>query len=196
MAGRVRERDRRSRRKRHGHYRAARADLAGLGRRLVHDRRRLHHRGSAQPWRRPPHRRPHRQLTGTGMDVAQPGAAPVGRAGFRRLLVSLGIAGGALSAMYAGVGTVLLPLQIEHIDRAHKIAALGVVAGVSAVFALVFNPVGGALSDRTRSRFGRRAPWLVAASAALLVMLALLGQAATVPLVLVAWCLAQAAANL
>ncbi len=130
------------------------------------------------------------------MDVARPAAAVSKRAGFRRLLVSLGIAGGALSAVYAGVGTVLLPLQIERIDRAHKIAVLGVVAGVSAVFALVFNPIGGALSDRTRSRFGRRVPWLVAASAGLLVMLALLGQAATVPLVLVGWCLAQALANL
>jgi MFS family permease len=118
------------------------------------------------------------------------------RAGFRRLLVSLGIAAGALSAMYAGVGTILLPLQIERIDRPHKVAVLGVVAGVSAVFALVFNPVGGALSDRTRSRFGRRAPWLVGASAGLLVMLVFLGQASTVPLILLAWCLAQAVANL
>jgi MFS family permease len=132
----------------------------------------------------------------TDMDLAQPGAAVRRRAGFRRLLVSLGIAGGGLSAMYAGVGTVLLPLQIERIDRAHKIAMLGLVAGVSAVFALVFNPVGGALSDRTRSRFGRRAPWLVAASAVLLVMLTVLGQAGAVLFVLVAWCLAQAVANL
>jgi MFS family permease len=98
--------------------------------------------------------------------------------------------------VYAGVGTVLLPLQIERVDRAHKIAVLGVVAGVSACFALVFNPIGGALSDRTRSRFGRRAPWLVAASAGLLVMLALLGSASTIPLILIAWCLAQAVANL
>ncbi len=127
---------------------------------------------------------------------ALPTQSASGRAGFRRLLVSLGIAGGALSAMYAGVGNVLLPLQIERIDRPHKIAVLGIVAGVSAVFALVFNPIGGALSDRTRSRFGRRVPWLVAASAGLLVMLALLGQAATVPLVLAGWCLAQALANL
>ena len=52
------------------------------------------------------------------MDVARPAAAVSKRAGFRRLLVSLGIAGGALSAVYAGVGTVLLPLQIERIDRA------------------------------------------------------------------------------
>jgi len=123
-------------------------------------------------------------------------SAGTGRAGFRRLLAGIGIAGGALSALFAGVGTILLPLQVERIDRAHKVAALGVIAGVSAIFALVFNPVGGALSDRTRSRFGRRAPWLVTAPAGILAMLVLLGQAATVPLVLIGWCLAQAVANL
>lgn len=118
------------------------------------------------------------------------------RAGFRRLLWSLGIASGALSALYAGIGTILLPQQIENIDRVHKVTALGVVAGVSAAVALVFNPVGGSLSDRTRSRFGRRAPWLVTAPAGLLATMVFLGQAGTVLLVLFAWCLAQAAANL
>jgi MFS family permease len=135
-------------------------------------------------------------MTETGIATGMPASAGTPRAGFRRLLAGIGIAGGALSAMYAGVGTILLPLQVERIDRAHKVAALGVVAGVSAMFALVFNPIGGALSDRTRSRFGRRAPWLVTASAGLVVMLALLGQAGTVLLVLIAWCLAQAVANL
>ena len=33
---------------------------------------------------------------------------------------------------------------------------------------MVFNPIGGALSDRTRSRLGRRGPWLLGAPAALL----------------------------
>jgi MFS family permease len=129
-------------------------------------------------------------------NVAEAAAGVRGRAGLRRLLVSLGVAGGALSATYTGVGTILLPLQIERIDRPHKIAALGVVAGVSAAFALVFNPIGGSLSDRTRSRFGRRVPWLVSASAGVLALLALLGQASTVLAVLVAWCLAQALANI
>jgi MFS family permease len=132
----------------------------------------------------------------TEAKVVSAAASARGRAGFRRLLLGLGIAGGALSAMYAGVGTVLLPLQIEHIDRAHKVAALGVVAGVSAVFALVFNPIGGALSDRTRSRFGRRAPWLITASAVLVGTLALVGQAGTLLLILLAWCSTQAVANL
>jgi MFS family permease len=133
----------------------------------------------------------------TEMELAA-GTEPVtsGRTGFRRLLVSLGITGGALSAMYAGVGTVLLPSQLERIDRPHKVAALGLVAGVSAIFATVFNPVGGSLSDRTRSRFGRRAPWLICTSAALLPLLVLLGQAGTVLLVLAVWCLAQSSANM
>jgi MFS family permease len=135
-------------------------------------------------------------MTETGLAGAPAAAATGGRAGFRRLMLSMGIASGALSALYAGIGTVLLPQQIEDIDRPDKVAALGVVAGVSAMFALVFNPIGGALSDRTRSRFGRRAPWLIAAPAGLLVMLAFLGQAGTVLLVLVGWCLAQAMANL
>jgi len=138
-------------------------------------------------------------LAGSGHVESGPAGQAVSagrRAGFRRLLVSLGVANGALSALYAGVLTVLLPLQVERIDRAHKVVALGVVSGVSALFALVFNPIGGALSDRTRSRFGRRAPWLVTGSVAMIVMLALLGQAGTVLLIAVAWCLAQAVANL
>jgi MFS family permease len=133
-------------------------------------------------------------LAGTGHAGSADAAG--GRYGFRRLLVSLGVANGALSALYAGIVTVLLPLQVEHIDRTHKVAALGVVSGVSAVFALVFNPIGGALSDRSRSRFGRRAPWLATTPVAVIVMLALLGRAGTLLLVAVAWCLAQAAANL
>jgi len=132
-----------------------------------------------------------------GAGHAEPADAAGGRRhGFRRLLVSLGVANGALSALYAGILTVLLPLQVEHIDRAHKVAALGIVSGVSAGFALVFNPIGGALSDRTRSRFGRRAPWLISTPVAVIVTLALLARAGSVLLVAVAWCLAQAVANL
>jgi MFS family permease len=134
-------------------------------------------------------------MTETGLTGAQAPVADRGRAGFRRLMISLGVASGALSGLYAGIGFVLLPQQIENIDRAHKVSALALVSGVAACFALVFNPIGGAVSDRTRSRFGRRTPWLVAGSAGMLVMLAVLGQAVTVLAILVTWCLAQAVAN-
>jgi MFS family permease len=135
-------------------------------------------------------------MTETQLAGSAPVASAGRRAGFRRLLVSLGLASGGLSALYAGIGTILLPQQIENIDRAHKVTALGIVAGISSAVALVFNPVGGGLSDRTRSRFGRRAPWLVTTPVVLLVTLIVLGRAGTVPLVLLGWCLAQAVANL
>jgi MFS family permease len=132
------------------------------------------------------------------MNVAGPhtAATQAARTSFRRLMVSLGVASGALSALFAGAGTVLLPQQVEDIDHAHKVAVLGLIAGVSATFALVFNPIGGALSDRTRSRFGRRAPWLVSAPAVLLVIVAWLGGIRSVPVLLAAWCLAQSVVNL
>ncbi len=133
------------------------------------------------------------------MNVAEPApavAATPRRAGFRRLMINLGIAVGGLSALYTGAGSVLLPQQIEDIDRPHKVAVLGLVGGVSAAFALVFNPIGGALSDRTRSRLGRRAPWLLGVPLALLVVLAWVGQIRTVPVLLAGWCAAQAVANL
>jgi MFS family permease len=129
------------------------------------------------------------------MDVAAAAPVQTGRIGFRRLMASLGLASAALSALYAGAGTVLLPQQIENIDRPHKVAVLGVIAGVSAAFALVFNPIGGALSDRTRSRLGRRAPWLLGAPAALLIVAGWLGHVRTVPVILAAWCLAQSVVN-
>jgi MFS family permease len=133
------------------------------------------------------------------MNAAEPApsvASATRQQPFRRLFINLGLASGALAALYTGVGTVLLPQQIEDIDRPHKVAVLGLIAGVSAAFALVCNPVGGALSDRTRSRFGRRAPWLVCAPLALLIVLALLGHVTTVLVMLFGWCAAQSLANL
>ncbi|WP_051837947.1 hypothetical protein [Streptomyces sp. NRRL F-2580] len=57
-------------------------------------------------------------------------------------------------ALYVGVAGVLLALQVEDIDPADKVANFGLIAGVPASFATVFNPVAGALSDRS----GRRHP--------------------------------------
>ncbi|MFD9127154.1 MFS transporter [Kitasatospora sp. NPDC059571] len=109
----------------------------------------------------------------------------------RGLLPLLFAGNTAMYALYVGVGSVLLPLQIEHLDPARKVAALGLVGGVAAVFATVFNPVAGALSDRS----GRRNPWILGGGLAAVAATALLGSADTVLLVALAWCLAQAVMN-
>ncbi|WP_063003822.1 MFS transporter [Nocardia salmonicida] len=107
------------------------------------------------------------------------------------LLPLLFVGNAAMYALYSGVGGVLLPMQIEHIDPANKIANLGLVAGVAAVFATVFNPVAGALSDRS----GRRNPWILAGGLGTIAAMALLGNMHTVLLVAIAWCVGQAVMN-
>jgi MFS family permease len=97
----------------------------------------------------------------------------------------------AMFALYAGVGGILLPLQIEHIAPHDKVVMFGLVSGVSAIFATVFNPVAGALSDRS----GRRNPWILAGGLLAVPAMLLLGTVNSILLVTVAWCLGQAVMN-
>ena len=66
-----------------------------------------------------------------------------------------------LLALYCGVLSVLLPNQIEALDHANKARDLAIVFAVTSVFSTLTTPIAGALSDRTRSRWGRRTPWIV-----------------------------------
>ncbi|WP_420140729.1 MFS transporter [Sphingomonas sp.] len=77
-----------------------------------------------------------------------------------RLLLSLGVVFFVLLTLYAAVLGVLLPNQIQNIDPAHKTATLGVIYAITSVFSTLTTPISGALSDRTRTRFGRRSPWI------------------------------------
>ena len=90
-------------------------------------------------------------------------AVPVPAAGGRKwmLVVSLGVVFFVLLTLYASILGVLLPNQIQDIDPAGKTATLGIVYAITSVFSTITTPVSGALSDRTRTRFGRRTPWIV-----------------------------------
>jgi MFS family permease len=90
---------------------------------------------------------------------------------------------------------VLLPLQLAGIDEDGKVAAFGLVTGFGALVAVVANPLAGALSDRTTSRFGRRHPWTLGGVVVGAAALCLLGLQTSVIGVLLCWCLAQAALN-
>ncbi len=90
---------------------------------------------------------------------------------------------------------VLIPEQVSALDEAHKVGNLAWVTGVGAAFALVANPVAGALSDRTTSRFGRRHPWTLGGAVLGAAALLLLARASSVLTLLVCWCLAQTCLN-
>ena len=59
------------------------------------------------------------------------------------------------------VAAVVLPQRLKDLGLANPAAILAAVNTFGAVTALVANLVWGNLSDRTRSRFGRRTPWMI-----------------------------------
>jgi MFS family permease len=100
--------------------------------------------------------------------------------------------------LYAGLFgplEVLLPRQVEQLAPANKEAALALVLGAGAACSLVANPLFGALSDRTRSRFGRRRPWIALGFAGGAAAIALLAAAPAVPFVVLGWCAVQTLLN-
>jgi len=137
----------------------------------------------------------HRQAAGAPPAVGGPWPEPEERVG-RRWIALIALANLGLYLAYLGPIAVLLPNQVQAIaGPAHKVAVLGWVTGIGAAVAMIANPVAGALSDRTVSRFGRRRPWIAGgalAGAAALVLLS--GQHALAGVIL-GWCLAQAGLN-
>jgi MFS family permease len=113
-----------------------------------------------------------------------------------RWIALIALANLGLYLGYIGPISVLLPNQVQAIaGAAHKVAVLGWVTGIGAAVAMIANPVAGALSDRTASRFGRRRPWIVSGALAGAAALVLLAGQHTIAGVVVAWCLAQAGLN-
>ncbi|MFJ6700182.1 MFS transporter [Streptomyces sp. NPDC091272] len=126
---------------------------------------------------------------GTGVDAGTDSAPTAGPT--RGLLPLLLVGNTVMYALYIGVPGFVLAMQVAGIDEANKVSNMTVVSGVSAVFATIFNPVAGALSDRS----GRRNPWILGGGVGALAVMALLGSVNTVLLVTIVWCLGQAAMN-
>jgi MFS family permease len=89
---------------------------------------------------------------------AQDAAGPPAIARLLSLLVPTAL---ALYANFQGVQQILVPFQVESIDPAGKIANLALLTMLCSITGVLGLTAGGAASDATRSRWGRRAPWLV-----------------------------------
>ncbi len=117
------------------------------------------------------------------------------RGPLRKLLLWLLPANVSIFILWGAIPGLLLALQVAAIDEENKVANLALVTTIGAFAAMIAQPVAGAISDRTRSRFGRRAPWMVAG--ALIGGLALVGMAFanTLLMIAIAWTMVQIAYN-
>ncbi|WP_335931985.1 MFS transporter [Streptomyces sp. PTD5-9] len=88
-----------------------------------------------------------------------------------------------------------LSLKVLEIAPGTKESSLALVTTVGAVAALISNPVWGHFSDRTRSRFGRRRPWIVGGTLLGAVSAVLMLLAPGVGWLAAAWALGQLGYN-
>ena len=103
----------------------------------------------------------------------------------------------AAAGMYIMMLTLstALSLRIADITPDGKEAALSLAVSFGALLQLVGVPLGGALSDRTTSQFGRRRPWVVGMLAIALVGMAVIGSVSSIPVIIVAYVIGITAAQ-
>ncbi len=110
--------------------------------------------------------------------------------------VTLNVYWFGLAFLWNALHPIILPaLLLTMAPPALKNTYLGGLTFLGLVVATLVQPFAGALSDRTRSRFGRRRPWIVAGTAAALFCLLLMAGAGTFPALLATYVLLQFASN-
>ncbi|OCI31319.1 MFS transporter [Oerskovia enterophila] len=120
---------------------------------------------------------------------------PLVRGTPRRLLGWIVPANFSVFMIWGAVGGLLMPLQVQLLGEEDKVANLAVVGTFGALAALLAQPVAGQISDRTRSRFGRRAPWLVLGALVGGLGLLAMGFASSLVGIVIGWMIVQIAYN-
>ena len=80
-----------------------------------------------------------------------------------------------------------LPYKVQLLAPDNKALVLGMVAAIGAVVSLVAGPMAGVLSDRTRTRWGRRRPWLIGGIIVVLLGSTVVALAPSVPVLILGW---------
>ena len=116
--------------------------------------------------------------------------------GMRRLMSWIIPANLGIFLIWGAVPGILLPQQITVLfGEDNKVANLAIVATIGGFAAMIAQPIAGQVSDRTRSRFGRRAPWIVLGTLAGALALVGLAFAGSLVGVIIAWILVQVCYN-
>ena len=125
----------------------------------------------------------------------KPAAGPMRRLGTHDFAL-LSIYWIAVGYLWTSLGGLILPnLVLELVGSAHKGVALSALEGIGTLMAVVWQPVVGAISDRTRTRFGRRHPFIVAGTLGDVLFLIGLALSGSYWLVVIFYFLLQTASN-
>ncbi len=135
-------------------------------------------------------------IPGHERPVPPPDFAPPTETAGPKLIAAFAFAQLGLFIALLGPVTISMAIKVTAIvGDAQAPTAQGIVLGLGALAALIANPLFGRLSDRTMSRWGRRRPWMVGGSLGLAAALFVIAIAPNVLTLIVAWFVAQLAAN-
>lgn len=102
-----------------------------------------------------------------------------------------------LAFMWNALHPIILPaLLLRFVPDALKNTYLGGMTFAGLILAMIIQPLSGAWSDRLRSRWGRRRPWMVAGTVATLLVLAGMNAAGGFWALLVTYLLLQSVSNM
>ncbi len=101
----------------------------------------------------------------------------VGERPSRRLPALLFAAYASLIALFQGIQNILIPAMVQQFAPETKVSTLAILSTLAAITTLAALLSGGAISDRTRSRFGKRTPWLAVSCGLSITLTLLLGSA-------------------
>lgn len=90
----------------------------------------------------------------------------------------------ALYGVMQTMNQVLVPSLVANIDPNGKVADIANISLIAGIMGTIFIIVGPAISDRTRSRFGRRSPYLAALSTLICITLLLIGTSSSIVIVI------------
>ncbi|ANI92674.1 MFS transporter [Dietzia timorensis] len=133
-------------------------------------------------------------VEGSATSIIQ--AVPVSRSGVVRYGIGFGVFGFLWISGMMIVAAVVLPQRLTDMGVENPAGVLGAVNAFGTASALVANIVFGNLSDRTRSRLGRRTPWILAGAAIVGLVLASVGWMSGPAAIIAAFCVFQAALNM
>jgi MFS family permease len=91
--------------------------------------------------------------------------------------------------------SVTLAIRVGQIDPVNKATSLALVASLGALASIFANPIFGALSDHSTSRFGQRRPFIVGGMLGGTLAIVAIGFAPTIALVALGWVAAQICFN-
>ena len=125
-------------------------------------------------------------------DMRDPMVSADGHRPTKAEIVRLGV-GFTLSAVacaipWVALSSLILPELLDQIDPSSRDAMIGSLNAVGSVVALLANVIFGTFSDLTRSRFGRRTPWIIAGGVVTGLCALLLGATHSHAVIMVAWC--------